>query len=190
MNELRKLIREILEEAAAGFMSVGANTGLVITKKTNKLIFNLFDFSKKECVGSITMTKVSDRAYFVETVAAESGFGPLMYEIAMMAVYPAGICVGGPTNDKAFSVFNKFATSRNEIKKIILRPGDSEYSEIYQNNETKHYLSNIIFMRTKSIWFEKLLLRGQMLMNKTSMNDAEINNICQEYFLDKYRSNF
>lgn len=108
----------------------------------------------------------------------------------MMAVYPAGICVASPTNDKAFSVFNKFATSRNEIRKIIIKPEDPEYLQIYRNEETKQFLSNIIFIRTKSIWFDKLVLRGQMLMKQHSISKEEINDISQDYFMDKYRSNF
>ena len=195
MDKLRKLIRETIEEglfqeSAAGFMSVGPNTGLSIIHKGNAVILNLFNFSKEASEGSITIKKVSNRAYGVETVAADDGLGPLMYEIAMMAVYPAGICVAPPTNDKAFSVFNKFATSRNEIRKIIIKPEDPEYLQIYRDDETKQFLSNIIFIRTKSIWFDKLVLRGQMLMKQHSISKEEINDISQDYFMDKYRSNF
>ena len=39
MDKLRKLIREVIEEAAAGFISVGPNTGLSIIHKNNAIIF-------------------------------------------------------------------------------------------------------------------------------------------------------
>ena len=190
MNSLRKLIREVIEEGAAGFMSVNQNTGLVIEHGNKRIVLSLFDFSKKECIGTITLKNISDRAWYIDTVAAEYGFGPLMYELAMMAVYPAGICVGGPTNEKAFSIFDKFSTLRGDIRKVKINPGDSDYNVSYQSDEKKDYLSNLIFMRTKSIWFDKLVLRGQMLMKQHSISKEEINDISQDYFMDKYRSNF
>lgn len=188
MNSLRKLIREVIEEGAAGFMSVNQNTGLVIEHGNKRIILSLFDFSKKECIGTITLKNVSDRAWYIDTVAAEYGFGPLMYELAMMAVYPAGICVGGPTNEKAFSIFDKFSSLRGDIRKVKINPVDSEYNVSYQSDEKKDYLSNLIFMRTKSIWFDKLLSRGEMLLKKTSMRNSDINDLSKEYFLGKYQN--
>lgn len=188
MNSLRKLIREVIEEGANGFMSVSQNTGLVIEHGNKRIVLSLFDFSKKECIGTITLKNISDRAWYVDTVAAEYGFGPLMYEIAMMAVYPAGICVGGPTNDKAFSIFDKFSSLRGDVRKVKINPGDSEYNVSYESDEKKHYLSNLIFMRTKSIWFDKLLLRGEMLLKKTSIKNSDINDLSKKYFLDKYQN--
>lgn len=50
----------------------------------------------------------------VEGVVAEKGYGPLMYEIAMMSAYPEWIRPGsGSTTDAAFAVWVKFAERRD-----------------------------------------------------------------------------
>lgn len=191
MNELRKLIRETLiaamvNEGAFGFMDLEPSVGLVIGQKSNYIFIYLFDFKKKVCVGNVTLKKTSDRMWYIDTVAAEKGLGPLMYEIAMMSVYPAGVGVGGPTNPKAFDVFNKFSHGRGDIRKIILKPGDTEYTSAYRNDELQDYLSNIIFLRTKSLWFDKLVERGRRLMDETGLNVDSVEEACQGYFIYKY----
>lgn len=193
MDALRKMIRETLiaalvNEGAFGFMDLEPSVGLVIGQKANHIFLYLFDFKKQVCVGSVTLKKTSDRMWYIDTVAAEKGLGPLMYEISMMAVYPAGIGVGGPTNHKAFDVFNKFEHGRGDIRKIKLTPKDKEYTSVYRNNELEDYLANMIFMRTKSLWFDKLMERGRRLMDETGVDVDFIDERCQGYFL--YRYNF
>jgi len=193
MKEFRKLVRETLiaalvNEGALGFMDLEPSVGLVIGQNSTQIFINLFDFKTEKCVGTITLKKRSNRIWYVDTVAAEKGIGPLMYEIGMMAIYPAGIGVGGPTNEKAFDIFNKFEQGRGDIKKVIIKPSDEDYTSFYRNDDLQHYLENIIFSRTKSIWFNKLEDRGRNLMEKNNLDIDFINKKCQNYFLNKYNS--
>lgn len=196
MDKIRKLIKETLEnskifEGAGSFMSIPPNVGLIISKQTSDQIWlNLFNFSTKTCFGIITLRKVSEKAWGVTTIAAEKGFGPNLYELGMMAVYPAGICTdrNGPTNDLAFSVWKKFVDNRPDIKKVAIKKDDKEFSERYFQNEEKHYLENIICYRTPSIWYSKLIKRGNALIAQSGLSPLDISNACREYFSGKYNN--
>lgn len=194
MDEVRRLIRETLaeilvNEQANTFFDIGPNIGLVISKDTgNQKYLNLFDFKEKRCVGVITLSNISNRAWGVTTVAADNGFGPVIYEVGMMFVYPQGICVDkfGPTKDGAFTVFKKFADEREDVRKIKVKENDEEFSNRYMEDEAKFYLDNLIFFKTKSIWLKKLIEKGYMLMDKTKISPEIIDYTCREYFKSRY----
>jgi hypothetical protein len=193
MESLRKLIRETLEstfvsEQAKSFFDVGPNIGLVVSKRTSDQIWlNLFNFKEKKCAGIITLRKFSDRAWGVTTVAADDGNGPLMYEIGMMMAYPAGICVDkvGPTSDAAFSVWKKFADNRNDVRKIQIKPGEPEYTNRYED-ENKAYLENLLCFKSPSLWLQKILNRGDYLLDQNEITPEDISNICRDYFRGRY----
>jgi hypothetical protein len=194
MDEVRKLIREtlsevIVSEAARGFIDLDPNVGLVISKHTSdQLWINLFNFKLMKCQGIITLRKASSRAWMMTTVAADQGIGPVMYEIGMMSVYPAGVCLDrfGDTSADAFNVWKKFVDNRGDIQKIIIKPEDSEYFDRYADDEPKSYLENVICLRSKSIWFDKLIERGDRLMSQTSMKPQDVNDACRTYFIGRY----
>lgn len=196
MESIRKLIRETLDdcsifEGANSFINIGPNAGLVTTRNTSDQIWlNLFDFKEKKCIGIITLRKVSDRAWGVTTVAAEKGNGSLMYEFGMMSVYPAGICTDrlGLTKDGAFSVFQKFIDNRSDIRKVFIKKEDSEYSTKYSTDETKSILENIICFKPTSIWFKKFIDKGAALMEKTGISKVEIEEVCRNYFVKRYKT--
>lgn len=194
MKKLKKLIQETLEksgilEDAQSFIDLSPSVGLVISKNTNNSIWlNMFDFSQKKCVGIITLRKYTDRAWGVTTVAAEKGLGPKMYELGMMAVYPAGLCTdrNGPTRDGAMSVWKRFVDNRPDIKKTIVKPGEEEYSYRNSEDEERNFLENVICQRTQSFWFNKLLKKGEMLMSKHKITAPQISDTCRDYFSDRY----
>jgi hypothetical protein len=67
----------------------------------------------------------------VQAVSAEKGYGPLMYEIAMMDAYPAWLRPGsGSTTDQAFEVWKKFA-ERPDVESAYAGEQGSERSERY-----------------------------------------------------------
>lgn len=193
MESLRKLIKETLESAfvseqANGFFNIGPNIGLVVSKRTSDQIWlNLFDFKENKCSGTITLRKISDRAWTVTTVAANDGNGPLMYEIGMMMAYPAGICMDkiGQTSNAAFSVWKKFADNRNDVRKVEIKPNEPEYTKRYED-EHKAYLENLLYLKSPSLWLQKILNRGDYLLDQNKINPEDISNTCRDYFKGRY----
>ncbi len=193
MDKVRKLIKETLEnstlfEGAKTFMDIPPSAGVMVKKVSGSLTdISLFDFSKKECIGNISITKISDKAYAVNTAAAKDNFGPLMYEIAMMHVYPASLCSdrGGNTTADALKVWKKFYDLRGDIKKQKLQAGEPEFKDRFENDEN-NYMLNYLYSRPKSNWFLKAVERGIRLKQDTQLQDNSIFDVCSAFFKSKY----
>jgi len=193
MYNIRQIIREIIEEQflsemAKDFFDLDPNVGLVILKPGSEQIWlHLFNFKTKQCVGIITILKISNRAWTVTTVAAEKGFGPLMYKIAMMAAYPAGICSDriASSSEDDVNVWRKFLKMPSEIKRQIIKPGEFEYKE-FIDDEEKEMVLNQLYSRPMSSWFKKIKERGEKLMQDTNVDKHQISQICRDYFQKRY----
>lgn len=182
---------QFLSEMAKDFFDLDPNVGLVILKPSSEQIWlHLFNFKTKQCVGIITIRKISDRAWTVTTVAAEKGFGPLMYKIAMMAAYPSAICsdrVASSSKDD-INVWRNFLKIPSEVKRQIIKPGEVEY-KVFTDDEEKEMILNQLYSRPISSWFKKALERGNKLMTNYKINQDEISQICRNYFMKRYHGN-
>ncbi len=196
MDIVKRIIKEVVSEAflsemAVGFMNVGPNVGLIKEIVGKEVQFTLFDFAIKQCVGVISIKKTSSRQYTVVNVAAEKGYGPLMYEIAMMDVYPMGLTPdrNGHITPKAFDVWKVFHDSRRDIIKKQIVPGDVEYSDRYiYDNESQPEVLNCLYYRTPSLFYKKLISKGEEFSIKHNVSPQEILILSNEFFKNKYNS--
>ena len=70
----------------------------------------------------------------VTGVAAEKGFGPIMYELGMAMVYPKPLQSDrrGNTEEAAANVWNKFIDGINpKIKVVKVKPNDEDYMSVW-----------------------------------------------------------
>lgn len=182
---------DVVEEDASGFMDIPPYVGLVASDEGfRSKSFILFDFKNKKSIGYISLVEFSERSYCLVNIAADPGYGPLMTEIGMMGVYNKGICVdrNGPTKQKVWDMLKIFADSRGDITKVKILKGDMEHDDRYLDDEERDYVMNLIFYRTPSAWYKKLLDRGSRLMGESGMGSTEIRNIGREYFSSRYGS--
>jgi hypothetical protein len=180
---------DVIEEGAKGFMDIPPYVGLVNSDEGfRSSSFSLFDFKNKKCIGYISLSEFSERSYCLVNIAAEPGYGPLMTEVGMMGVYNKGVCVdrNGPTKQKVWDMLKTFADSRGDIRKVKILPSDMEYDGRYPNDEDRDYVMNLIFYRTPSAWYKKLLDRGGRLSSEAGMNSTDIRNVCRDYFSSRY----
>ena len=180
---------DVVEEGASGFMDIPPYVGLVASDEGfRSKSFILFDFKNKKSIGYISLVEFSEKSYCLVNIAADSGYGPLMTEIGMMGVYNKGICVdrNGPTKQKVWDMLKIFADLRGDITKVKIVKGDMEYDGRYSDDEERDYIMNLIFYRTPSAWYKKLLDRGSRLMDESGMDSTEIRNIGREYFSSRY----
>jgi hypothetical protein len=182
---------DTIEEGASGFMDIPPYVGLVASDEGfRSASFSLFDFKNQKCIGYISLSDFSDRSYCLVNIAAEPGYGPLMTEIGMMGVYSKGVCVdrNGPTKQKVWDMLKVFSDSRGDIRKVEISPSDMEYDDRYANDEERDYVMNLIFYRTPSTWYKKLLDRGSRLSDEAGMSPTEIRSICRDYFSNRYEN--
>lgn len=184
---------ENLDEGALNPMDIPPSVGLIKSEGSRSgFSLNLFDFRTKKCIGHIFLGYFSDRSKVLINIAAESGFGPLMVEFGMMASYPKGVCIdrAGPTKEKVWNMFKIFADKRGDIKKTIIDKKSMEYDNRYfeEGDENKQYLMNVLLQRTPSIWYKKMLERGQRLMEDSDIGEEAVKYICREYFSNRYEN--
>ena len=188
MNE-----ESVLDEGAVDFIGIPPTVGLVMVEDSfrgNSLI--LFDFKVKKCIGYMSIGNFSERANVLHNIAADKGYGPIMTECGMMSSYPKGIMVdrSGPTRQNVWDMLKKFSIQRGDIKKDIIIEGDMEYDGRYikQGDENRQYIMNLIFSRTPSTWYKKIIDRGLRLSNENDIDSSEIQNIGRAYFNDRYEN--
>lgn len=131
-SDHEKLYREsinedIIEEAPLRMESLPSTTGLFIMDKGVTIMMSLYDPESNRCYGYLTAADSMEGSndYSVMSVAAEKGFGPFVYELAMMYVNAKGKGLmpsrDGDVRGDAFDVWTKFY-DRKDVKKNKLTP--------------------------------------------------------------------
>jgi hypothetical protein len=185
MNLLRKLIREaiesvVLNEAAVPMSEIlkNPNIGLVTTKKGNSFQLVLYDFRAHRVLATTDCVHVSDNIFQQTGVAAEKGYGPIIYELAMMTIYNNGLTLtrSGDIRGTAFEVWKKFF-HRSDVGKFTIPETSKSYSEEYPEGdyEGDAIIGNTAFTMAPSMEYENLVERTPILirMYKISENDIE-----------------
>jgi hypothetical protein len=179
MLNIKKILRERLEEiseAAKNISHLPETAGLFIPTE-NYLV--LYDAKFNEIYGIISLwksTKSDMKYYSVGAVAAESGFGPLMYELGMSHVFPNGIT---PDRDSSLTpsaekIYIQMA-NRGDIKKEPIKAGDADYASQYHED----YLQQAYFFNDKTT-YNKLKAIGDTFAPKINME--KLLNKAENYF--------
>jgi len=125
--ESGELDENVIEEAPLRMESLPSTTGLFIMDKGVTIMMSLYDPESNKCYGYLTATDSMEGSndYSVMSVAAEKGFGPFVYELAMMYVNAKGKGLtpsrDGDVRGDAFDVWAKFY-DRKDVKKNKLTP--------------------------------------------------------------------
>ena len=200
MNSLRKLIRETLEgavlnEAAVHISEIlrNPNIGLIDSSSRTQLQLDLYDFYANRVLGTIGASHVADNIFHVTGVAAEKGYGPLMYEFAMMSIYDNVLT---PTRSadirgNAWEVWKKFY-NRNDVNKFPIPENSRAYSDefdpgYYEDEaEGEEVIGNTAFTMPPSDEFKGLIERTPILMKIKKANKEDIRSRGGDYFSYKY----
>ena len=198
MNKLRKLIRETIEEVVISEAAVAINDiltnpniGLTITKSGNAFQLDLYDFIRRRMLGTIGCTHVADNIFHVTGVAAEKGYGPLMYECAMMTIYDNGLSPtrNGDIRGAAWGIWEKF-NKRSDIEKFAI-PEDSRAYSPDEYTEEEYGLDiatifNSAFKMAPSGGYENLIERTPILMRMHKISKEDIRQQGGDFFAYKY----
>lgn len=118
LDEEAMRLRHLPKEVAL-FVRGGSETTLVLLDPTTNDVYAMIDASQ------------INNNYHVGGVAAETGFGPFIYELMMMLLNIKGKGLmpnrEGDIKQEAFDVWARFFT-RNDVKKDIIEPFNSDGS--------------------------------------------------------------
>ena len=137
----------------------------IILSKGPTLI--LYDVKDDRILGTINVYNNE-----VTGVAAEKGFGPIMYELGMAMVYPKPLQSDrrGNTEDAAANIWNKFIDGINtKIKVKKVKPSDKDYMSVWPETGEAidpYYLDSFInykFYNPDKSVLNKLIMRGDVI---------------------------
>jgi hypothetical protein len=138
---------------------------------------NLYDTSTQQLLGYINVYNNN-----VTGVAAQKGYGPLMYELGMAHIYPNGLQSdrNGNTEPEAEAVLNKFIAGNSpNIKAVKLTPNDKDYKTEYPNGNKLWDVNNFFnykFFNPNKSTLEKLILNGDKLSPEEQENIKKLGN--------------
>ena len=175
--------------------------------------FTLYNTIEKKVYGYIGINKSEGDNYYVGGVAAEYGYGHIMYELAMSYVYPKGLM---PTRDGdirsgAVNVWERFL-KRKDVEKKRLTKKDADFSWIFYEDYGSskeygsHYVQTLFYYDGKKDLLNKLLIKAEEYILIEAKKEAkkigwdidksiigikeskflEIHKLGEEYWLDKY----
>jgi len=144
IDEIKKIIKkavnkilneQVLYETALGYSDLPEQTGAIV-KKLGSGTFGLDIYNAVEKQWFASIFVVYDRMsddFSIGSVTAMHGFGPLIYEMAMMyceSVYNVGLMPDrtGTVSDKAFKIWEKFFYNRTDVEKEVLQISDKRFS--------------------------------------------------------------
>jgi hypothetical protein len=183
---LQQTIRRILKEIRVDPSTVDSELGLFI--KNNN--FTLYNPNEDKVYGHIGITKLSSGNYYVSGVAAEYGYGPLMYELVMTYIHPKGLL---PTRDGdvrggAINIWNRFL-KRKDVKKKSLTKKDSDFSwEVYEdfgNDPSIKFIQTIYYYNGINDVLDRLLKSGKRYLSD-GLDINVVDEMGNEYWLSKY----
>lgn len=134
----------------------------VILEKGPTII--LYNIKEDRILGSINVYNNE-----VTGVAAEKGYGPVLYELGMAMVYPNPLQSDrrGNTTEAAERIWNKFIGGINpKIKVEKVNPGDRDYMSVWPETGEEihpHYLEGFInyrFYNSDKSLLNKLIKKG------------------------------
>lgn len=122
--------QEVIDEAMRGINDLPTTTGLFISEFHGGVVLSLYDTKTNTIYGMMNAIK-DEFAYHVSAVAAEKGFGPLIYELALMYFKSNGTSlhpdISGGVKDAAMDIWLQFY-NRSDVHKETIEPSDFDFS--------------------------------------------------------------
>jgi hypothetical protein len=152
--------------------------------------FTLYDPIEDKVYAYISISKIESGNYSVGVVAAEYGYGPLIYELAMSYIYPHALLPSrtGDIRGGAINIWQHFLKDP-KIKKERLTKKDPDFSwEIYEDMGND---PDFKFMQTRYYYNGLNNLLNQLLNNaKNYMDDGinldDVSTMGHNYWLSRY----
>lgn len=184
-NKIRKIIKEnlsLINEIKKNINDLDENIySLVVTKKNAIINFILYNNKELKVEAVLSMFKNNEMEnYSVSAVAAEKGFGPLIYEIAMTYIYPLGITPSrdGDVRGGAYNIYEKFF-DRKDVEKKSIPETSPDFSEDIANDFSEDDIIFHILQTAYSYSFGKEKLKN-IIENSKKFNENEIKNIIEQ----------
>ena len=158
----------------------------------------IYQISKQEnllnpIIGSIVIEKDSKETFWTTiSIAAEHGYGPLLYEIAMSDIYPNYLCPDDPSrvNDDAKKIWKKFCIRKDTDKKI--KSQFKKSFEVIAHPALKINAKYCLFYQykiNKPINFKRCLVAKKYIRNVADTQfefEQTVSDLASNFFIKNY----
>jgi ADP-ribose pyrophosphatase YjhB (NUDIX family) len=203
---------ELIGEAAMRLSDLPNTAALFIRPINQGHDLTIYDPSTKTVYGTITISyrDYYGPDYFVSGVAAERGFGPLIYEMAMMHISGEGKGLmptrDGDVRSDAWNVWERFY-NRGDIRKETLESNspffrfdilfsedefDSEEekqdwieNEASSDDIKKLMIFNTVYSLGRNKEYSELLSRGEVYLSK-GFDERKVISAAEDFWNEKY----
>ena len=209
---IKQLLREnLLDEAKISYDEI-PKTVILLNHGNRLTLYDTYFIDREEKLNGVlgTMTTYKENELIaVETVAAEKGYGPVIYELAMEMITPKALVSDrdGDTREGATKILRGFKGNMNpNITAIPIKQNDINYndcSEIDCNGKEPDFIEiyNTKFIAKNNTNYNILIKKGEEFFTKknreylTSDDDNLLSNkeyikliydLGREYFKRKY----
>ena len=140
MDLLREFVRLTLQEAAFGIKDLQKDYFVRIIRRGNAVKVELLRQSATAPIGGVMMNGPQDGcagAYVIAGTAAEKGWGPFLYDIAIewASMYGEGLVPDrGLVSPEARHVWNYYMTKRGDVKKNQLDTPENQLTPTDDDN--------------------------------------------------------
>lgn len=202
---------DTIDEAAAQMGDLPKDAGLFISDNGTWLNFTLYSKSEDKIYGVITTSDLngSNKIQEVGRVAAEKGYGPLMYEMAMGYINPGFLMPSrdGDIRSEAWNVWKKFYQRKDIIKKpldvqdelfsFVITTGDSHedfdspeekqemFDELSRYDKETLTVFNTMYQYPNPMVL-KLIYSADEQVKNDEVNISKLKFRAAEYFSQKY----
>jgi len=162
--------------------------------KHKKYKYSIYDFENSKVLGFMEIAE-DDGIMQVSKVASEKGYGPLLYDISMMNIYPNGLSPDRSSiTSGALNLWKYYYENRRDIIKKEIKPGDPAYMESYKmgedltihtNPEILKLLNTIYYLKPTTTYYKYTSLSNQIINDKNASPNYILNK-GQTYFWKKY----
>lgn len=206
-----KLIESIIDEAARGLNDLPQDASLFVKDNGTWVNFILYSKSEDKLYGVITIEDLNKDGNIrsVGRVAAEKGYGPMMYEIAMAYINPSFLMPSrdGGIRTGAWEVWKKFYDRKDVNKKtldiqdelfsFVIATGDNH--EDFESPEEKQEMFNELpdydkktvtvfntMYQYKNPMILKLIYKADEQLNNKEVDMNDLGTLAVRYFEHKY----
>ena len=156
----------------------------------------LYDFDDRRVMGYIFMKalNVSGNLFEVENTAAEKNYGPDIYDLGLMYIYPNKMKPDTLIKPEALNLWKYYIENREDVIKTKLSTDDPEYSTRYEFDLTSDYRTdkenldviNTVFSKEKNDFLNMLLEKGKLYLQKYNLKPQTIIEEADKYFTKRY----
>jgi len=189
----------IFEKAVpfADILKPETQQGLLITQKADNIkLILLYDFDDKKILAYAQLRKWSDKDNFwqIDSTAAEKDYGPDLYDLIMMSVYPEPVRPSSTIKPDAQNVWRFYDEKRSDVKKTRITEDDDDYEDAFEDDSHSGEKDDPIILNLVNTKFSlrptsaltNLIKNGEEFLKTYNITKSKIFASGKKYFWKRY----